>query len=143
MSELPSDTLINALAQRVRPASTVLRAWRLEGGVSAQVTAVELALPDGHTERIVVRRHGEIDKGHNPDIARHEFRLLSLLHSSGMEVPAPLYVDQTEELFGEPCLVVEFVDGSTEIPPEAVPDATERMAVFLARLHELDLDRQA
>lgn len=128
------------LAERLHPGSAVTGWRQLEGGVSAHVTAVELALPDGGTERVVVRRHGAIDKGHNPTIATTEFRVLAAVHACGLAVPEPLLLDQAGEIFGEPCLVTSFVDGSTGIAPDAVDASLERMARYLARLHAIDLD---
>lgn len=141
MSERPTNAQLALLAHRVRPGSTVIRSWPLEGGVSAQVTAVEISNPNGRIERIVVRRHGEIDKGHNPHIAEDEFQLLSTLHDAGVAVPAPLHLDRAGEIFGTPSLAMAFVDGSTEIAAEQVPDAIRQMANYLARLHALQLDR--
>lgn len=128
------------LAERLRPGSEVIRAWTLEGGVSAHVTAVELALPDGGSERVVVRRHGAIDKGHNPDIAATEFRVLQVVTGAGLPVPAPLLLDETGEMLGSSGLVTSFVDGSTDVAPEALPGALRQMASFLARLHAIDID---
>jgi hypothetical protein len=68
-----------ALARRIEPGSRVARAWELKGGVSAQVTAVELELGDGRTVKLVVRRHGAADLSRDPAVAAHEFRLLELL----------------------------------------------------------------
>ncbi len=127
------------LGDRLRPGSEVIAWQKPEGGVSAHVTAVELALPDGGSERIVVRRHGAIDKGHNPDIATTEFRVLEAVHAAGLAVPAPLLLDQVGELFGEPCLVTAFVDGSTDVAPDDLPDALRQMAAFLSRLHAIDI----
>ncbi len=128
------------LAQVLRPGSEVIHWWALKGGVSAHVTAVELALPDGGTERIVTRRHGAIDKGHNPDIATTEYRVLEAVHAAGLAVPAPLLLDQPGEIFGEPCLVTAFVDGSTDVPPGQLTDALRQMASYLARLHAIDIE---
>jgi aminoglycoside phosphotransferase (APT) family kinase protein len=128
------------LADRLRPGSEVTRWWPLEGGVSAHVTAVELARPDGATERVVVRRHGAIDKGHNLDIATTEFRVLEAVHAAGLAVPEPLLLDQPGDLFGEPCLVTAFVDGSTDVAPSALPGALRQMASYLACLHAIDTE---
>jgi aminoglycoside phosphotransferase (APT) family kinase protein len=129
------------LAERLSPGSAVTSWRRLEGGVSANVTAVDVTLPDGGIERVVVRRHGAIDKGHNPDIATTEFRVLEAVHAAGLAVPAPLLLDQSGEIFGEPCLVTAFVEGATGIAPDAVAPALAGMARYLARLHALDYGR--
>jgi aminoglycoside phosphotransferase (APT) family kinase protein len=127
-----------ALAGRLVPGGRLVRAWPLTGGVSAHVDALEIARPDGTTERVVVRRHGAIDKGHDPEIATDEYRLLSTLHGAGLPVPKPILVDPSGEIFERPCLVVEHIDGVTEVAPDAVPDAIRTMADLLARLHAID-----
>lgn len=136
----PDRDRYRLLAHRLRPGSAATRWWALEGGVSAHVTAVELALADGGTERVVVRQHGAIDKGHNPDIATTEFRVLEAVHAAGLAVPEPLLLDQAGELLGAPGLVTAFVDGSTDVAPDALPDALRQMAGFLARLHAVDIE---
>jgi aminoglycoside phosphotransferase (APT) family kinase protein len=128
------------LADRLRPGSEAVRCRPLEGGVSAHVTAVDLALPGGATERVVVRQHGAIDKGHNPDIATTEFRVLEAVHAAGLAVPEPLLLDQAGELLGAPGLVTAFVDGSTDVAPSELPDALRQMARFLSRLHAVDIE---
>ena len=128
------------LAERLRPGSEVTRWWQLEGGVSAHVTAVELALPHGGTERGVARRHGAIDKGHNPDIAATEFSVLEAVRAAGLAVPAPLLLDETGELLGSSGLVTSFVDGSTDVAADELPDALRQMASFLSRLHAIDVE---
>jgi aminoglycoside phosphotransferase (APT) family kinase protein len=139
MLEHDDLTPVERLVETIRPGCALLRAWPLEGGVSAQVTALGIEHPDGRTERLVIRRHGAIDKGHNPDIARDEFSLLVMLHQAGLAVPKPVYLDSANHIFPTPYIVVEYVDGSTEIAPAVLPDALRQMAVFLARLHALDL----
>lgn len=132
---------IKQLVQTIRPGCTLRRAWPLEGGVSAQVTAFEIEQPDGRTERLVIRRHGAIDKGHNPDIARDEFSLLAILHQAGLAVSKPVYHDSANQIFPTPYIVVEYIDGSIDIIPTDLPDALRQIAVFLARLHALDLGK--
>ena len=125
--------LFAALAERVEPGSTLVRTWELKGGVSAEVTALELEYADGRTERLVVRRHGARDLARNPHIAADEFRLLELLQPAGAPAPAPRYLDADGELFGPPCLVVGYVDGEPATGRE--PDLVEQLATVLARIH--------
>lgn len=138
MVEQDDLSRIEQLAQIIRPGCELVRAWRLEGGVSAQVTAFEIAGGGGRVERMVIRRHGAIDKGHNPDIARNEFSLLTLLHQVGLAVPKPVYVDTSGSIFQTPCLVVEWVGGSTAVAPVDEANAINQMAGFLSDLHKMD-----
>lgn len=53
------------LVQQLAPHGKLLRTWPLQGGISAQMTALELALPDGQTQKMIVRR---------PDITEQTLR---------------------------------------------------------------------
>src|SRR3954465_13802407 len=87
------------LVQKLDPQSKLLRAWELKGGVSAQVTALEIERPDGQTQKMIVRRHGAVDLQQNPQIAADEFKLLQITQSAGLATPAPYYVDLSGEIF--------------------------------------------
>jgi aminoglycoside phosphotransferase (APT) family kinase protein len=126
-----------ALARRIDPRSKLLGTWELKGGVSAQVTAFEIELADGRTERLTVRRHGATDLSRNPQIAADEFRLLQLLASAGLPAPTPRYLDSIGELFSTPCVVLEYVEGE---PAPAAVDRTElviELARVLAEIHRV------
>ena len=72
------------LVQRIEPQGRLLRRWTLRGGVSAQVTGLEIALADGRTKKWIARRHGAVDLKRNPQIAADEFKLLQWLHAAGL-----------------------------------------------------------
>src|ERR1700674_1514724 len=95
---LPFERLI----QRFAPGAKLLRAWELAGGVSAQVTALEIEHPGGRTQKVIVRRHGATDLARNPHIAADEFKLLQFVHAAGLPVPAPLHLDASREIFPTP-----------------------------------------
>jgi aminoglycoside phosphotransferase (APT) family kinase protein len=102
--------------------------------------AVELRNAGGSVERFVVRRHGARDFARDPEIAAHEFRLLQVVRDAGVRASAPRYVDATGEIFGTPCVVLEFVDGA---PDEAPDDArfVDQLANELAAIHRVDIDK--
>jgi aminoglycoside phosphotransferase (APT) family kinase protein len=124
---------VATLAQRVEPGSKLRRMWELKGGVSAQVTAFELERADGRVEQLVVRRHGARDLARNPRIAADEFRLLELLRAAGGPAPAPRYLDADGDVFGTPCLVVDYIEGEPATGRE--PDLVPQLATVLARIH--------
>jgi aminoglycoside phosphotransferase (APT) family kinase protein len=106
----------------------------LVGGVSARVTAVDLVMPDGGPRRVVVREPGAAAwKGSGQETARREFELLHHLHRAGLPVPRPLLV---EEQRAKPFFVMEFVEGTRDLPAQG----PERMADVLARVHALALE---
>lgn len=125
------------LVARIDPDAELIRAWRLTGGVSAEVTALEIARPGGRTERLVVRRHGPIDLAQNPRAARDEFTLMRIARSRGLAVPAPVFLDESCDLFPTPVVVVEFCDGTTDFAPVDLTAYVEQSAAHLARIHAI------
>lgn len=126
---------LRQLVQRIEPAGKLLRTWPLAGGVSAEVTVLEIARGSGAVSKLIVRRHGEADRARNPDIARDEYALLQLLHSRGLPVPRPVLVDESGDLFPTPVLVVEYVEGETVSAPADLNGYLEQAAAVLARIH--------
>lgn len=118
--------LFEKLVEEIYPQSKLLRYWTLQGGVSAQVTALEIEQPDGQQKRLVVRQHGAADLAQNPNIAVDEFTLLHHLKSAGLPVPTPYFADNV-------CIVVEFIDGATEFTPDV-----HQLAAQLVRIHSVE-----
>jgi aminoglycoside phosphotransferase (APT) family kinase protein len=106
----------------------------LVGGVSARVTALDVAMPQGGTRRVVVREPGAAGwKGPGQQTARREFELLGHLHRAGLAVPRPLLI---EDQRSQPFFVMEFVEGSRELPA----NGAELMADALARVHAVPVE---
>ncbi|WIG60540.1 MAG: putative phosphotransferase [Ktedonobacterales bacterium] len=134
-------TQLDKFAQVVRkldPHGTLLRAWALQGGVSAQVTALEIARPDGETQKLLVRQHGAVDRAYNPNIAADEYRLLQLLQSAGVAAPAPYLLDQSGEIFPAPYLVIAYIEGEPDVAPTDLSGYIRQFAMQLARIHAVD-----
>lgn len=129
----PDDPI--AVIERLFPRARLLGSRRLVGGVSADVQALELELPDGQRRTVVLRRHPAVDwKPRDRRIARTEFELLRWLHDAGMPVPQPRSLEADGPA---PFLVTEFVDGTSAVPDERLTAALDVMAATLARLHAL------
>lgn len=133
--------MFERLIQRVAPGGRLLRSWALQGGVSAQVAALEVLLPNGQTQKMVVRQHGRADLRRNPHIAADEYKLLRLLTSAGLPVPVPYHYDESGELLPTPYIVIEFVEGETILSPPAdqASALSRQMATTLARLHQAEI----
>lgn len=116
-----------ALLRRFAPQAELLRSWRLMGGVSAQVTALDTE-EHGQTRKLVVRQYGRRDLSRNPNCAADEFKLLNFLHTTDLPVPKPLHHESG-------VLVTTFIEGESGVD---VPPDPHQMAHFLARLHALD-----
>jgi aminoglycoside phosphotransferase (APT) family kinase protein/uridine kinase len=129
------------LAQRISAGGELLRAWKLEGGVSAETSAFEVRAHDGRTKKFVVRLHGERDRYRDPQIAEHEYELLKKVTAAGVPAPKPRFLDAAGEFFGLPALVIDYVDG--EIGPGRIdPGAfVEDFASALVEIHRVDVTR--
>ena len=135
------DRKLEQLVQKIEPQSRLLRDWELKGGVSAQMTAIEIEQPDQQTKRMIIRRHGAVDLKHNPDIAADEFKLLRILRSAGLATPAPYYLDQSGEIFPAPYIVIEYIEGTSELAFAPGTDLIPQLTTQLARIHALDCSK--
>jgi aminoglycoside phosphotransferase (APT) family kinase protein len=126
------------VAQKIAPQGKLLHAWRLTGGVSAEVTALEIERPDRQTLTVIVRRHGPVDLKHNPQIAADEFKLLQILQAAGLATPAPYDLDQSGEIFPTPYLVIEYIAGKPPATPADPSDLLLQLAMHLSRIHTID-----
>lgn len=115
----------------------VLRCWDLKGGVSAHVTVVEIVVPDGPPEKLVVRRFGEADLKRNPELGHDQFSLLLSLHWAGLAVPTPYMFDGSGEIFPVPYLVLEYIEGSTELAPSEIESGIRQLAAQLGEIHKI------
>jgi aminoglycoside phosphotransferase (APT) family kinase protein len=115
----------------------------LPGGVSAQVTALEAISSAGLVANLVIRQYGARDCQLDPQIAAHEYHLLSLLRGAGLRVPRPLLADESGAILPGPYLVIEYVDGDAMIDPAqaGLPRAAviSQLARELASIHDAAL----
>lgn len=87
---------------------------------------------------MVVRQHGPVDLKNNPNIAADEFKLLQILQSAGLAAPSPYYLDESGEIFSEPYVVLEYIEGEPVFAPGDMPDFIIQMAVHLSKIHSID-----
>lgn len=138
MTGSKTDQQFEQLVQTIAPQGKLLRTWPLKGGISAEMTALELERPDGQTSRMIVRRPGAGALQHNPLAAQDEFKLLHVLRYAGLAVPTPYHLDQSGTLFPTPYLVVEYVEGKPEFAPSDIADFSRQVAAHLAAIHQID-----
>jgi aminoglycoside phosphotransferase (APT) family kinase protein len=138
MREPAEYSKFEQVVQKMDPQSKLLRLWELKGGVSAQVTALEIEQSDGQTKKMIVRQHGEREFKHNPQIAADEFKLLQCLHALGIPAPLPYQLDQSGEIFPVPYLVIEYIEGETVFTPSSLHDFLFQFATHLSRIHHID-----
>jgi tRNA A-37 threonylcarbamoyl transferase component Bud32 len=130
------DDRLARLVQRVAPGSRLLRSWPLRGGISARLTALEIATPTGETAKCVHRQHGDLTLELNPQIAADEFRLLQILQHAGVPAPAPRHLDPGG-VFGTPCLVLDYIEGESGLGATDRDTYLGQLATCLARIHAI------
>ena len=124
---------------KIDPTASLLKTWSLRGGISNPMTALEIELENGKTKRMIVRQP-EGAMRDDPRAATNEFRLLQLLISAGLPVPEPRLLDESAEIFPEPYLVVEYIDGEPDCAPADVSDFISQLAARLVEIHRVDAD---
>lgn len=132
------DPRFAQVLRAVSPQARLLRGWPLTGGVSAQVTALEIQLPGGSREKLVVRQYGAANLAANPHAAAGEAELLGVLRAAGLPVPRPRHADESGRILPGPYLVVDFVEGEPLREPAAGSgDAARQLAAVLAAIHRV------
>jgi len=126
------------LAKAIAPRGKLVRTWQLKGGISAEMTALEIAQPNGQTSRMIVRRPGEATLRRNARAAEHEFKLLQIMRSLALATPTPYYLDQSGTIFPTPYIVIEYIEGEPEFAPIQAADFTVQLATHLAKIHGAD-----
>ncbi|WP_445486893.1 phosphotransferase [Niallia sp. 03133] len=129
------------IVKRMNEKSKLMHARELKGGISAQVTLLEILQEDGKIKKMIVRKHGEGDLTRNPQIAAYEFHLLQLLATANIRSPRPYYLDQSCEILSSPYIVIEFIEGRTEFTPNNIREYIHQMASCLAAVHHVDCSK--
>ncbi len=129
--DVPSG--IEQAVAALEPGGRLVSVRALTGGVSANVFGLEIATADARHRRVVFRQHRADFKQHDRTVTAKEHAVLAALHREGFAVPEPYLYDDIA-----PYLLMEWVDGSTDVAPADLPQALDQMARFLVGLHALD-----
>lgn len=136
----PDALCLEQVAAKLAPHSTLLTAWPLQGGISAQMTGLELQRADGRSQRVIVRRPGAQAAQANPQAASDEFRLLRIIQAAGVPAPRPLLLDSSGAIFPEPYLVMEYIEGEPDYAPALEAGRIHQVAALLAKIHAVKGD---
>lgn len=126
------------VVHRIAPQGKLLRVWAMKGGMSAEMTALEIEHEDGHTQRVIVRRPCEATYKRNPQAAADEFKLLHTLRRIDLPTQKPLLLDSSGTIFPAPYLVIEYIEGRPEFAPADLANHLNQFATHLAMIHSVD-----
>lgn len=123
------------IVEKIFPGAKLLATSSMEGGISAQITLLDIRLASNNKQKLVVRQYGQANLAADPHIAMHERDLLKILRSNNLPVPESFYADESGKILSTPYLVVSFIAGKTIEEPVNLIDFVRQMAEFLAKLH--------
>ncbi|WBY18010.1 aminoglycoside phosphotransferase family protein (plasmid) [Erythrobacteraceae bacterium WH01K] len=126
------DEHLNSLLAMYFPGAKLRQHEKLEGGVSANVTLLDVQLETSAMTRLVLREHGASHCGHP---AALEFELLRSLYSLGLAVPEPIAWGNADGADRHPFTLLRYIEGSTDIPASAVEKHIRVMAEQLVAIH--------
>jgi len=132
----PNDRFSELVSAHV-PGAVIRGASALTGGVSADATLVHIEAPTGGLRTLVLREHGDNHCGHE---AALEFQLLERLHSLGVSVPKPLGFGGGDGPNQHPYVLLEFIEGSTDMPSSVAKARITAAANKLISIHSLKTD---
>lgn len=141
MTVSAEDQPYRHLAHKLAPGAMLKRTWQLAGGISAMMTALELAYPDGRTLRMIVRRPSTATLKRDPHAAANEYNMLELAQSLGLRTQAPLLLDRNGTIFPAPYLVLEYIDGEPQFAPADTRAMMRQLARQLAAIHHAEYAR--
>jgi aminoglycoside phosphotransferase (APT) family kinase protein len=128
---------LEAILSAAFPGARVESCTPLSGGVSARAVVVELHTAQGQPERVVVRRPTRDDASEVRSIVEREQAVLSRLPAWGVPGPRLRHVD-----FERGALVLDHVEGATDLAPPHRTEQLEQMAQTLASIHRAPFDAE-
>ncbi|QPC81981.1 phosphotransferase [Phototrophicus methaneseepsis] len=138
MDDVSVDPRFIQLVRKLVPDAHLLRAWPLMGGISAQVTALEIRLPDDTLKKWVIRQQGDYGYRVDPGGIAKEAHAMVCLKDAGVAVPGLIYQDDTRTLLDFPFLIMEYIDGEAQFAPPDLPRYLEQFTQQLVRIHIVD-----
>lgn len=129
------------VVRRIDPAAELTGSRRLTGGMSAQITVLDVTRR-GEPEKLVVREYGPKNRAVDPTPGRTESSLLRHLQAFDFPVPEPVLADDSGTVLDGPYAVVGYVDGAGPSPYWSDGLAAE-LITTLTRLHRLPIDHGA
>jgi aminoglycoside phosphotransferase (APT) family kinase protein len=126
------------VVRRLDPTARLIRVRELSGGMSAQITVLDIAKRgEAAVETVVVRQYGPINTAADPQVATTETRLLHHLRAAGLAVPQPWLADDSDELLGGPYSVIGYIDAGD--PPQVWSESLcAQLVDVLVGLHRID-----
>ena len=135
-------TLLNLLIKKIDPDAILLRFWNLKGGISAQTIGIEVLTSDKIRKKFIIRKFVSKNKIKYIKKLKNEFALLKFLRSTSTNIPTPIpyYFETPNQIFSQPYLVLEYIEGETEFNPTNVHDFITKFTLILSNIHKINIE---
>jgi len=133
---LPTSENLSALADELSNGGSIQFVRRIEGGTSCTTDVIQLTERSGAERKLVLRRLKPTDTA---AAASMEFDAMSFLFAQGAAVPEPLWFGGAD-IFDSPVVVMSYIDGSSQTDELDIETQAERMALALAKMHDVPID---
>jgi aminoglycoside phosphotransferase (APT) family kinase protein len=114
--------------ERMIPGGKLLRSWPLKGGISAAMTAFEVAWPGDGNHTLILRQVND------PQAAEREFKTLLALQCLRLPAPYPMLLDP-------PFMITDYIEGGMDFTLASAERIARQMATSLVKIHSADLTR--
>lgn len=138
MNATPDNPKFAQITQILAPQSKLRQTWILKGGLSAEMTALEIETPDGQITRMIVRQHRDGQRKSGQRKAEDEFKLLQALKALGVVTQVPYYLDLSGQIFAAPFLVIDYIDGHMDFAPADLDHHIRQLAAQLVQIHSIN-----
>ncbi len=110
------------------------------GGTASSVHALTVQQPGGTRRHLILRRYVRADwLAREPDLARHEARVLELLTPTRVDAPELIAVDPDGSECGVPAVLMTRMPGRTRWSPRDVDGFVTRMVDAMLSVHAVDV----
>ena len=131
------DSTIQTLIQAVVAKARLVRVSALSGGMSAQMSVVEIQCVNGEHRRLVLRQCAGANRAEQNRAAKYETELLRLTREAGITSPAS-YMLSTDNESCNGIVIMECVDGEPNYDPPNRLTHAGILAEQLATIHRVD-----
>jgi aminoglycoside phosphotransferase (APT) family kinase protein len=127
--------MLSDVVALVAPGARLVGSSTFSGGISSEMALVEVEDHDGARQRFVVRR-AKGERGSIPMAV--EFQLLQAASARGLAVPTPRLFDDSGRVSEQPYMVLDYVDGVTDLSSDDGIEKAHSLADTLAAIHAVD-----
>jgi aminoglycoside phosphotransferase (APT) family kinase protein len=127
--------MLSEVVAFVAPGARLVGSTTFAGGISSEMSLVEVEDADGSIRRFVVRR-AKGERGSIPMAV--EFQLLEAASARGLPVPTPRRFDDSGRVSEQPYMILDYVDGATDLSEGNGIEKARRLADALASIHAID-----